>query len=61
MTVSTRWITPLEARTSVAMTVAPLTVTPPPSLVTMMSSPPAVVTAVDPAGMSPALMRDGTT
>merc|ERR1719433_20696 len=64
-TVSTRWTTPLLAKTSVAITVAfpadDSIVTAPSALVTVISSPPTVFSTVLPAGISPALTGTGNT
>merc|ERR1719273_300484 len=64
-TVSTRWTTPLLAKTSVAITVAfpadDSMVTAPSALVTVISSPPTVFSTVLPAGISPALTGTGNT
>jgi hypothetical protein len=63
--VSTRWTTPLLAKTSVAITVAfpadDSMVTAPSALVTVISSPPTVFSTVLPAGISPALTGTGNT
>merc|ERR1719266_2864434 len=62
---TTRWTTPLLAKTSVAITVAfpadDSMVTAPSALVTVISSPPTVFSTVLPAGISPALTGTGNT